>query len=258
ILVDGSPFALIVPATLNQFYHTPEDYYERWLIGSLIRFVRVLAVFFSLTTTALYVALISFHPEMIPTSFAIAIAGGRAGVPVPSIVEALLMEVTMEVLREASVRLPRPIGPTIGIVGAIVIGEAATRAGLVSPLMVIVVAVTSVGSFAIPSYSAAIALRILKFPMIFAAGTFGLYGIMIGLIAITIHLATLESFGVPYLSPFAPLKLGDLKDAIIRFPTMLMRRRPEALHPYDTWRGRAGSRSRAAGGNREGHHGRVD
>lgn len=233
LIVDGTPFALVVPSTFNQFYQSPEDYYERFLIGSLIRFIRLLALFFSLTTTALYVALISFHPEMIPTSFAIAIAGGRAGVPVPSVVEAMIMEITMEVLREASVRLPRPIGPTIGIVGALVIGEAATRAGLVSPLMVIVVAVTSIGSFAIPSYSAAIALRILKFPVIMAAGVFGLYGIMIALIAIAIHMASLESFGVPYLSPFAPLKLPDMKDAIVRFPIWRMAHRPEALHPQD-------------------------
>ncbi len=233
VIVDGTPFVLMLPATFNQFYQSPDDYNERWLIGTLIRFVRFVALIASLTFTSLYVALISFHPEMLPTRFAVAVAGGRSGIPFPSIVEALLMEVTMEILREASLRLPRQIGPTISIVGALVIGEAATRAGIVSPLMVIVVAVTTIGSFAIPSFSAAIALRILKFPVIIAAGTLGLYGIVVALIIVLIHLASLKSFGIPYLSPLAPARPQDFKDTIVRLPFNVMLKRPKFLRTRD-------------------------
>lgn len=236
ILVDGTPFCLILPSVFNQFYQAPEDYYERFLIATMIRIIRVVALFFSLTFTSLYVALISFHPEMIPTKFAVAVAGGRAGVPFPSLVEALFMELTMEILREAGLRLPRTIGQTVSIVGALVIGEAAVRAGIVSPLMVIVVALTSIGSFAVPSYSAAIALRIVKFPIIIAAGTFGIYGVMLAIIGLVIHLASLKSVGVPYLTPFVHARAEDAKDTLIRMPLWSMTKRPTLLRAGDTTR----------------------
>lgn len=236
ILVDGTPVCLILPSVFNQFYQVPEDYYERFLIATLVRGIRVIALFFSLTFTSLYVALISFHSEMLPTKFAVAVAGGRAGVPFPSVAEAFFMELTMEVLREAALRLPKAIGPTVSIVGALVIGEAAVRAGIVSPLMVIVVALTTIGSFATPSYSAAIALRIVKFPIILAAGTFGLYGVMLAIIGLVVHLASLKSVGVPYLTPFAPTKPEDAKDTLVRMPLWTMTRRPTLLRPGDATR----------------------
>jgi spore germination protein KA len=238
ILVDGTPFCLILPSVFNQFYQAPEDYYERFLIATMVRGIRIIALFFSLTFTSLYVALISFHSEMLPTKFAVAVAGGRAGVPIPSVMEAMFMELSMEILREAGLRLPRPIGQTISIVGALVIGEAAVRAGIVSPLMVIVVALTSIGSFAVPSYSAAIALRILKFPIIIAAGTFGLFGVMLAVIGIVIHLASLKSVGVPYLTPVSPLRFNDLKDTLVRMPLWSMSKRPELLRTGDQTRQR--------------------
>ncbi|HLN64398.1 MAG TPA: spore germination protein [Symbiobacteriaceae bacterium] len=236
VLVDGTPFCLILPSVFNQFYQVPEDYYERFLIATMVRGIRLMALFFSLTFTSLYVALISFHSEMIPTKFAVAVAGGRAGVPFPSVMEAFFMELAMEILREAALRLPKAIGPTVSIVGALVIGEAAVRAGVVSPLMVIVVALTSIGSFAVPSYSAAIALRIVKFPIIMAAGTLGLYGVMLAVIGLVVHLASLKSVGVPYLAPFAPLKAGDVKDTIFRLPLWAMTRRPAILRTGDETR----------------------
>jgi hypothetical protein len=236
ILVDGSPFALIVPAIFIQFYHSPEDYYERFLIGSLVRFIRLLSFFFALALPSFYIAFASFHPEMIPSRLHIAMAAGRATVPFPAIVEAFLMEVAVEILREASVRLPGLIGPTIGIVGALVIGEAAVRAGLVSPIMVIVVGLTTICSFVIPNYSAAIALRMLRFPTMIFAAMFGLYGIMFFGILIIIHLCSLKSFHVPYMAGFTPSRLSDLKDTIFRAPLYNMTKRPTPFNLKNIFR----------------------
>ncbi|HEY8342787.1 MAG TPA: spore germination protein, partial [Calditerricola sp.] len=196
-----------------------------------VRIIRLFSLIISLLLPSLYIAFVSFHPEMLPTELAIAMAAGRATVPFPSIIEALIMEVMIEILREASVRLPGPIGPTIGIVGGLVIGESAVRAGLVSPLMVIIVAVTTIGSFAIPSYSAAIPLRMLRFPLMFISASFGLYGLMIGVLLILLHLSTLKSFGVPYLAPLTPFRPTDSKDVLLRFPWTWLRTRPQMFRP---------------------------
>lgn len=146
------------------------------------------------------------------------------------------MEIAIEILREASVRLPGPIGPTIGIVGALVVGEAAVSAGLVSPVMVIIVAVTTIGSFASPSYSAAIAIRMLRFPVMFMAGLFGLYGIMLFIILMLIHLSSIKSFGVPYLSPISPLNVMGMRDLFLRMPHHFMKIRPTMFRVHDKTR----------------------
>ncbi|MBL0389105.1 spore germination protein [Tumebacillus sp. ITR2] len=229
IIVDGSPFVLIAPAVLTQFYHSPEDYYERFLIATMLRLIRAGGMTLALLLPSLYIAFSSYHPEMIPSKLVIAMAAGRATVPFPSFVEAFIMEISIEILREASVRLPGPIGPTIGIVGALIVGESAVRAGIVSPIMVIVVALTTIGSFAAPSYNAAIALRMLRFPAMIFAATFGLYGIMQYLILIIIHLCTLKSFGVPYLAPFTPGNLLAMGDSFIRIPLYRMWKRPNVF-----------------------------
>jgi hypothetical protein len=233
IIVDGTPFVLMVPAILSQFYQSPEDYYERFWIGTFIRFIRVISLFFALLAPSLYIAFTAFHPEMIPTELVLSVAAGRATVPFPAVIEAFIMEISIEILREASVRLPGIIGPTIGIVGALVIGQAAVQAGLVSPLMVIIVSLTTIGSFASPNYSAAIAIRILRFPMMVAAGTFGLYGIMLFWLLIILHLCTLKSFGVPYIAPLSPSHFSDLKDVILRAPLQWMKRRPLTIISED-------------------------
>ncbi|MNI32460.1 Spore germination protein B1 [compost metagenome] len=236
ILVDGSPFALIVPALFNQFFQTIDDYTERFIMGSLIRIIRLIALASSLFFPALYVSVISFNPELMPTDFAVAISGGRAGVPFPAVLEVLIMEVSMEVLREATIRLPQMIGGALSIVGVLVIGQAAVAAGLASPITVVIVALTTIGSFATPAYNAAIALRMLRFPLILLAGMFGLYGVMIGTILIINHLLFLDSFGVPYMSPFIPGKWRDWKDTLVRVPLWWMRRRPSFLHVQDSSR----------------------
>lgn len=231
ILTDGTPFALIVPAVFAQFYQTPDDYSERPVMASLIRLVRIVALTFSLVFPSLYVSVIAFNPELIPTKFAVAVAGGRAGVPFPAVVEVLLMEVTMEVLREATLRVPQQVGGALSIVGVLVIGQAAVSAGFASPITVVVVALTTIGSFATPAYNAAVALRILRFLLTCLAGVFGLYGVMIGLILITHHMLSLRSFGVPYLSPIVPGDWQGTKDTWIRAPLWWMPKRPAHLQP---------------------------
>jgi spore germination protein KA len=230
IMVDGSPFALIAPSIFTQFYQTTEDYAERFLMVSFIRLARLLALVFSLVTPSLYVAVISFNPELIPTKFAVAVAGGRAGVPFPSMVEVLMMEVSMEVLREATLRLPQQVGGALSIVGVLVIGQAAVAAGFVSPITVVVVALTTIGSFATPAYNAALALRLQRFPLVFLAGMFGLFGVMVGLILIVNHMLSLKSFGVPYMSPIVPGNFEGMKDTVIRGPLWWMKKRPALLH----------------------------
>lgn len=233
ILLDGSPFALILPTTFMSLLQSPEDYYERWLIGSLIRILRFAAALISLFLPAMYIALVSFHQGMIPSKLAFSIAATREGVPFPAVIEALLMEMTLELLREAGIRLPKPIGQTIGIVGGLVIGEAAVQAGIVSPIMVIVVAVTAIASFAIPSYSAGIALRILRFITMISASIFGLYGIILVFIMINIHVLRLKSYGVPYTAPYAPAFFNDWRDMVLRAPMTMLTKRPQFLKPKE-------------------------
>lgn len=245
ILLDGTPFVLTAPATFGQMLQSPEDYYERWQIGSFIRFLRYTAAFFSVFLPSMYIALVSFHQGMIPSKLAFSVAAAREGVPFPAIVEAFIMELTLELLREAGIRLPKPIGQTIGIVGGLVIGEAAVSAGIVSPIMVIVVAVTAISSFAIPSYSMGISFRIMRFGVMLSAAAFGLFGIIMSYIVINIHLVNLKSFGIPYSTPFAPFFPRDWRDLVIRVPMTMRKYRPQMMQTEDDVR----SRAREGGGN---------
>ncbi|WP_319005464.1 spore germination protein [Metabacillus litoralis] len=233
IFLDGTPFVLLAPLTFAETLQSPEDYYERWYIGSLIRALRYFCAFIALFLPSLYVALVSFHPGMIPSNLAFSISSTREGVPFPSFIEAVFMEITMEILREAGIRLPKPIGQTVGIVGGLVIGEAAVSAGIVSPIMVIVVAVTAISTFAIPFYSFAISIRMLRFFFLIVASIFGFYGIILAYIIINIHLANLKSMGVPYTTPFAPSIYSDWKDLVIRAPLTFFTKRPQYMQTED-------------------------
>ncbi|WP_010096682.1 spore germination protein [Ornithinibacillus scapharcae] len=233
ILVDGSPFALIVPAVFNQFYQTSEDYLSRFIMSSIIRFIRFVALLFSLTFSSLYITVLSFHPEMIPAQFMVAASSGRAGVPFPVVVEVLLMEIAMEILREATIRMPQQVGGALSIVGVLVIGQAAVSAGFVSPITVVIIALSTIGSFATPSYNAAIAFRMLKFPLIILSGIIGLLGLAIGLMFIVNHMLSLRSFGVPYFTPLSPWNKEGVKDSFIRAPLRWFKERPSELHPKD-------------------------
>lgn len=229
IITDGTPIVLVVPAEFAVFMQASEDYYERYFLATAIRWLRYIALIISLTLPSFYIAMTTFHQEMIPPRLLISVAASREGIPFPAFVEALLMEFAFEALREAGIRLPRQVGQAVSIVGALVIGQAAVSANIVSPLMVIVVALTGIASFAAPVFSLAITMRILRFPMMACAATLGLYGIVAGLLAILIHAASLRSFGIPYLAPLAPLHPRDLKDVLIRAPTWAMDYRPVEL-----------------------------
>lgn len=236
ILTDGSPFALLAPVLFSVFYQVASDYIEKSLVASFLRLSRFVAIIFSLIFPSLYVSIISFNPELIPTDFAVAVAGGRYGVPFPAVVEVLVMEIAMEVLREATIRMPQQVGGALSIVGVLVVGEAAVQAGFASPITVVVIALTTIGSFATPAYDAALALRILRFFLVILAGMFGLYGVMAGLILITNHLLSLKSFGVPYFSPVIPFNFRGLKDSLFRSQLWHLSRRPEMYHPLNMTR----------------------
>ncbi|MCU6710772.1 spore germination protein [Paenibacillus sp. J5C_2022] len=229
ILVDGTPFVLIVPALFVSFLHAAEDYYHRADISTLVRILRYLGVFIALFGPSLYVAITTYHQEMLPTQLLISLAAQREGIPFPAFIEAIMMEVSFEILREAGLRMPRSIGSAVSIVGTLVIGQAAVEAGIVSAAMVIVVATTAIASFVFPAYSLANTIRMLRFPLMGLAVSFGLFGIIVGVFAILLHLCSLRTFGVPYLSPFAPLIPEDHKDTFFRLPQWAMTTRPRLI-----------------------------
>lgn len=227
IFVNGTPFVLLVPALFTDFFQSVEDYYERFDISTAIRFLRTVIFFISLVGPAIYIAATTFHQEMIPTKLAIIIAAQRESVPFPAFVEALIMEITFEILREAGIRMPKAMGSTISIVGALVIGQAAVQAGIVSPAMVIVVSITAIASFATPSYAVAISARLVRFVYMISAATFGFYGIILAFIVLIVHLCSLRSFGVPYMSPLAPFIKDEAGDTIFRRPLWAYKKRPQ-------------------------------
>ncbi len=229
IIVDNSPFVLIVPGTLNSFFQASEDYYQRWAIMSFTRILRYLVSFFALALPGIYIALLNFHPTMIPTSLAVSLAAARAGIAFPTVVEIIIIELEFELLREAGVRLPTAIGHTIGIVGGLIVGEAAVSAKLISPMVVIIVAITAIASFAVPDYGLTTAFRLLKYFVILLSATLGLYGFLISMLLILTHLVTLKSFNIPYLSPYVAGELNnynDWRDALIRMPLFMQKERP--------------------------------
>ncbi len=229
LLCDNSPTALILPTDYNSLLKTSDDYYNRFEIASLERFIRYAASVMALALPAFYLAVTNFHTQILPTSLLLSFAAARQGVPFPAVVEVLLMELSFELLREAGVRLPGAMGNTIGIVGGLIIGQAAVEANLVSPIVVIVVAFTALSSFAIPNEELATAFRILKFYMIALSAWLGLFGFLAAALSILIHLAALKSFGIPYLMPYVGAELTgyeDERDSLIRYPMSMMRKRP--------------------------------
>ncbi|MEF3305627.1 spore germination protein [Paenibacillus sp. GYB003] len=224
VIVAGTPNSLLIPAPLVVFLQAAEDYYQRYFFSTWIRWIRYLFLFVSMVLPSTYVAITTFHPEMIPASLLISIAASRDIVPFPAVLEAFMMELTFEVLREAGQRIPSYIGQTISIVGALVIGEAAVQAGIVSAPMVIIVSLTGISSFIIPNFSLNLAVRFMRFMLLLLAGVFGLLGVLMGIIAIYIHLLSIRSFGTPYLSPVIPLKPRGLDDVLARFPWPKLKR----------------------------------
>lgn len=229
ILVDGTPVALMVPTTIGLFLTSNEDYYQRYDISSLMKILRGFTFLISIVLPGLYVALLTYHQEMIPTPLLIAITGQREGVPFGTAIEVAVMEITFEILREAGIRLPKTVGAAISIVGGLVLGQAAVDAGLVGQATVIVVALTAISSFTTPSYNIAITARILRFILILLSSFLGAFGLIFGLLFILVHLNSLRSFSVPYLTPIIPFHKQDWKDLFIRAPWREMHQRPEEI-----------------------------
>ena len=229
IVIDNTPFVVIAPATLNVFFQASEDYYDRWEIMSFIRLIRYCAGFLAVALPGLYIALTVFHPSMLPTNLALKIAETRQNIPFPAVGEILIMELAFELLREAGIRLPSPVSSTIGIVGGIIIGQAAVEAGIVSPSVVIVSALTGICTFVIPNIALVSGLRLTKYIVLIFSAFLGLYGFWLALILMLIHMASLKSFHIPFLYPFCSASVNnynDLEDSIFRLPLWFMKKRP--------------------------------
>ncbi|MBL4938641.1 spore germination protein [Clostridium sp. YIM B02515] len=235
ILVNGSNLALIAPKTFIEFFDAGDDHYENVYFGIFLKFIRFLSLIISLTLSSIYVAVVGFHSDFLPSQYILAIAASRVGVPVNSALEATIMEIILELLREANLRLPKKIGTSIGIVGAIVIGQALVAAGLVSSPIIIIVALSSLASYAVPDFTIITPIRILKFLMIFLTAVFGLFGFAMGLSIIMIKLASTTSFDVPYTSPVSPFSFKAMKNFIFSNVTQ-SKERPEYLDLKDKTR----------------------
>lgn len=204
ILVDGTPTAIFMPALLVEFFQASEDYLERTFLGSFIRFIRYIAFFFAISFPALYIALISFTPELVPVNLVVTLAQARKEVPFPVLIETLIQEFIIQMVIESGLRLPGPVGQTAGVVAGIILGQAAISAKLASPAIIIIIAITTICTFSLPSGPLVQATRILRLPMIFLTAVFGLFGFSFGWLIMITHLSSLESLGVPYLAPLPP------------------------------------------------------
>lgn len=254
ILSDGEPFSLVVPITFDALFHSPEDGYVRWQFASFARIIRLIGFLVAALLPSLYLALVTHHHQTIPTDLLFAIARAREQVPFPTIVEVLLMEVSFELIREASIRVPGVTGTTLGIVGALILGQAAVAAKIVSPILIIVVAVTGLGSFAITSYELGFGVRILRFFFIFLASVLGFFGISVGLLIVSSLAVSMKSFGVPFFATWWP-RTSARFDSVIRKPIWNQEERPDYLQPLNKRRqpkiSRGWVRDNPPEGNRE-------
>lgn len=226
----GTPIVLTVPYTFVESLQVPEDYFSRPYLTNLVRILRVLALFVTLTLPAVYISLTTFHQEMVPTVLLVTFAAAREGIPFPVLIETLISEIIFQLLRESGIRMPKAVGTAVSIVGTLVIGQAAVEAGIIGAPMVIITALSAITSFILPSIYDAII--ILKFAMIFISSAFGLFGVIVGMFCILAHMCSLRTFGTPFMSPLAPINWSDMKDSIIRFPLWIMRNRPKVI----TWK----------------------
>ncbi|MBM7570464.1 spore germination protein [Aquibacillus albus] len=249
IFCDGTPFVLTVPHLFIETLQVPEDYYSRPYLASLMRLFRILALFLTISTPAVFISLSSYHHEMVPALLLTTMAAAEEKVPFPVFIEALLMVITFELLREAGVRMPRPVGSAISIVGALVIGEAAVSAGLVSAPMVIVVSLTAITGFVVTALNDAVILS--RFFLLFLAGGFGFYGLLMGTLILIGHLCSLRSFGTPYLTPVGPIFFSEWKDAIIRMPLWFLKSRPQTVNWQESRRQGNQNKPRSPKGERQ-------
>lgn len=232
LLTDNSPYALIAPVTFWTLLQTAEDYSLRYPFGAIIRWLRLLALLVTTMVPAFYIAVVNYHQEMIPTELMLFIASSREHVPLPALLELILMDITFELIREAGTRIPSLIGSTVGLVASLVLGQAAVEAKLISPLMVLIVAVTGLASFAIPNYMAGFGMRAWRFLILAGAAVLGFYGMAAVIFLLVVYLTGLRSFGVPFLAPLAPLQ-PMTADAVTRGPVYQQEMRPRYTRPLN-------------------------
>jgi hypothetical protein len=233
IFSDGSPHAISGPSTILDFFIASEDYYYNWVIGSFFRLIRIFGIIFSIFSSSIYIAIVTFHFEVIPADLLGPLIKSRANVPFPPLLEVLFLEMTIELLREAGARLPTKVGQTLGIVGGIVIGQAAVAAALTSNILLIIVALSALASFTTPTMSMSNTIRLLRFPFIILSSLLGGLGIMIGFAVLLCHLFKLKSFETPYMVPLYPFRRNNFADSIIRSPFNILNKRPAYLKPKD-------------------------
>ncbi|MCY6958659.1 spore germination protein [Clostridium brassicae] len=218
IMMDGCPQVLIVPAVFIEFFQSVEDYSDELPLANFIRILRILATFIVLTISPVYLTLLEYNAALLPLPLIKILINSRLGIPLSPFLEVLSMELIIEFLREGGLRLPFPIGQTLGIVGGIVLGEAATKAGLVSNVTLVIVSINVISTFIIPNYDATLSIRFLRFPLLILTKLFGFLGLILGLYFLFLHLISMDSFGIPYFTPFAPIRGSHLEDSAIRGP----------------------------------------
>ncbi|QSO46740.1 spore germination protein [Alicyclobacillus mengziensis] len=240
ICVDGTPYVLLAPAIMLSFFQTTDDYSQRWISGTSLRLIRLFALLVSIFIPSFYIALTMYNPELIPLKMVLQLASTREGIPIPIVLEALLMELMVELVREAGNRMPQQMGQSYTIVGGLVIGDIAVQAGIVSPMMVVAVGLTALGAYAIPNYETAYVTRMIRFPMLMVTAFLGIIGILGFLLILIAHLSTLRSFGVSYLSPFG--QMTEFQDTFIRYPVQWSTSRPATYLSPRGWLRRSMSR----------------
>lgn len=237
ILGDGTPRVLIAPVNFIAFFQAMDDYSTLWIHGSFSRLIRIIAFIIAILLPSVYISIISFHYYAVPLDLLVPLAESRARVPFPPIVEALILEFTIEMVREASIRLPTYVGTTISVVAGLIIGQAAVEAGIVSNLLIIIVAATAIASYVIPSQDMSLGIRILRFAYMISASIFGIIGIVVSVALTIAHVITIDSLGQPYFEPFSPLDKNSLKDSIVRFPLKFLKKRPRMTRTKNKIRG---------------------
>jgi spore germination protein KA len=236
VFCDGSPYAIIGPSTFFDFFTSPEDYSLPWVLGSFFRLIRFFGVMFSILASPVYIAVLTYHYEMIPEDLLGPIIYSRSNVPFPPVLEVLFLEITIELLREAGARLPTKVAQTLGIVGGIVIGQATVDAGLASTILLIVVALAALASFTTPIFKMSNSIRFIRFPFILFAACWGGIGIAFAVCGLLIHLGRLQSLGYPYLVPFYPLRVRNFRDTFVRSPYSMTAERPTFFRPQSRFR----------------------
>lgn len=230
-VVDNTPFALVAPVTFFDLFQTPEDYVHRWMVGSFLRGLRFVAFMIALVLTPIYVAVTVHHYQMIPLEMLFVLMQSRSEVPFTPLWEALLMLLTLEILKEASLRMPTKSGQTLGVVGGIVIGQAAVQAGIASNILIIFISISAIASFLVPNYLMTNSGKLIQFIFLILAAWLGMWGVGFGIFWLFIHLHGLTSLRQPYLAPLVPFYKGDWKDTIVRFPIKAFKTRPRYLKP---------------------------